>query len=205
MSNMPPEQHNRKTDNMSFPHDRISDPVLIDLLASVKINNNKLDSVIEDVSDIKKRISTVENGQVVTQTAVANVSNKVDATTNILTSHAREEEKILKDHAEAIVNLNNATSELKRGFPKNEDGERDPRSHADDHEEEAIRKKDFSELYLEIRKWAVISLLAALGTGIGYLIASGTKVELTRAVVEENDVRTPIHKEAVKGLVKEQK
>jgi hypothetical protein len=179
-----PELHKRNSDNMEHPHERISDPILVDLLSTMKANNIKIDTVVTDISELRKnqdslkdRLSKVESGNVA-------LATRVEENIEYVKQHAKEEEKILSEHVEKMKTFEESIGHIKRGFPKNDDGERDPRSHADDHEKETVKKKDYAQLLNEIKKWAIIAILSSIAGGVIFLIASGSKVELKRAVSE---------------------
>jgi hypothetical protein len=177
--------HNRKSDvDQEHNHARSSDPILLDLLSSVKMIGSKQDALALDVGEVRKsneairdRITRVEGNQEV-------MTTKITETKAYLARHAEEEEKMLSGHSEKLAEFHADLETVRRGFPKNDDGERDPRSHADDHEVEASKKKDISTLMKDIRKWAVISFLAAVVSGVAFLLATGTKVELSKAAQE---------------------
>ena len=178
--------HNRESDvDQEFQHTRASDAVLLELLTSVKVIGSKQDTLAVSVSEIRKsnehirdRLTRVEGGQ-------EELSSQVKATRSYVENHAQEEEKILHEHVKKMGEFQDNIEHIQRGFPKNEDGERDPRSHADDHETEMAKKKEVNSLMKDIRKWMVVSLLASLGTGVLYLLATGTRVELSRVVQEQ--------------------
>ncbi len=183
MNNTP---HNRKTDvdQQEFQHNRASDAVLLDILSSMKMINSKQDALATDLGEVRKsndgirdRLTRVEGNQV-------EMTTQIKETREYVKTHAQEEEKILDAHMDTVGKLQVEVEGIKRGFPKNEDGERDPRSHADDHEIEASKRKDMGVLFKEIRKWMIISFLAAVGSGTLYLLATGTKVEISRTVQE---------------------
>lgn len=178
-------KHRRQTDNMEFEHERVSDRILVEIMATIKSNSDKFDRLAADVNEIKTNGDVMRERLVRVEVNQQELKTQLQHTSDYVMQHAKEEELIFRGHVEKMQDFNLELDSIRRGFPKNDDGERDPRSHADGHEIEAAKKKDLEDLAKEIKKWIVMSILAAIATGVGYLLISGSKIELQRLAVEE--------------------
>lgn len=174
--------HRRKHDDMEHSHERASDQTLLDMLVTLKDNNSKIESIASDVTDVKRSNEAVKDRLNRLEISQEALSKQLKETSEYVKKHAKEEEEILQSHVKKMSEFQENIEKIKRGFPKNDDGERDPRSHADNHEVEQEKKKEYSNLLKDIKKWAVIATLGAFASGAFYLLVTGTKVELTRTV-----------------------
>ena len=177
--------HRRQTDDMEHPHERVSDRILVEIMATIKNNSDKFDRLAADVNDIKNTGEVMRERLVRVEVSQQELKTQLHDTSEYVMQHARDEEQAIKGHVSRMEELHSELDNIRRGFPKNDDGERDPRSHADGHEIDAAKKKDLEDFTKELKRWAILSIIAAVATGAGYLLVSGSKVEIKRVVAEE--------------------
>ena len=79
--------------------------------------------------------------------------------------------------------LETIVDSLKRGFPMHhKSGERDPRYHADWHERDIESYEDRKDVTKKLLVAVLTSIVIGVGGGVWYLVQTGAKVEMSRAV-----------------------
>lgn len=165
-------EHHRENNGQAHQHERSSDPLLAEILAAVRSQASKIESIQGSINRMTYDLAT-------TREAVERMDVRQDKQDNNLTRHMEVEEVIIKDAVDRI-------EVLAKGFPKDPDsGERDPQYHARWHETDIKKWKDKSELMKKIRDYIAIAIVGVLATGVGAILLSGTKVEVKRVMTEE--------------------
>lgn len=183
--------HNRITDmNTEYNHSRVSDIMIIDLVRASKSNEIKMDAIISTVSELKRASDDLKDRVTRMESSQETLQKSIEQTKEYVAAHAVEEREILDAQFEKLKTLHADIDHVKRGFPKNVDGERDPRSHADDHELENMKNKNYKQLIEDVKRWAAIGILGAVTAGTFYLMVSGSKVELKKVVYEQDTTKT---------------
>ncbi len=179
--------HRRADDEQDHAHLRRGDPILERLLGVMEAVNA---SVGRMETSVHAQIDRLEDGQKqLTQhvyklsVRLEAVENRHEETTGFLQNHAKVEEEVLAQQVEQIDAVAAKLSEIMRGFPRDpEDGERKPAFHADWHERDIKKSRDWSEVTKEIRKWAILGTLSALFGVLGTLLVIGAVESMRQAV-----------------------